>query len=217
MSNFATRRTMMVDTQVRPSDVTKFPIIDAMLHVPREDFVPVAKREVAYIGENLEIAPGRALLEPRTFAKMLDALELGADDLVLDIGAGLGYSSAVMARICAAVIALEQDQDLASEAREALAAIGADNVIVEDGDLIHGAAEHAPFDAIIMQGAVEKMPSALEDQLKEGGKAISIFVDGALNEVRLGRKKDGRISWRRSFNASAPLLPGFDQEREFVL
>ena len=95
MQDFATRRTMMVDTQVRPNDVTKFPIIEAMLHVPREEFVPPARREAAYIGENVEIAPGRVLMEPRNFAKLLDFLDIQPSDLVLDIGCGLGYSAAV--------------------------------------------------------------------------------------------------------------------------
>ncbi|HMO07252.1 MAG TPA: protein-L-isoaspartate O-methyltransferase, partial [Paracoccaceae bacterium] len=94
MADYATRRIMMVDTQVRPSDVTKFPIIDAMLAVPRETFVPDALREAAYVGENLDLAPGRVLLEARTLAKMLDALDLSPGDLVLHVGAGLGYGSA---------------------------------------------------------------------------------------------------------------------------
>ena len=91
MSDFQTRRTMMVDTQVRPSDVTKFPIIDAMLSVPREAYVPQSQRQAAYASDNLEVGAGRWLLEPRTFAKMLDALSIQAGDLVLDIGCGLGY------------------------------------------------------------------------------------------------------------------------------
>ena len=90
---------MMVDTQIRPSDVTKFPIIDAMLAVPREIFVPAQLREAAYVGENVELGGGRVVLEPRTLAKMLDALDIHADDLVLDIGCALGYSAAVMARL----------------------------------------------------------------------------------------------------------------------
>ena len=98
MSEFASRRMMMVDTQVRPSDVTKFPIIDAMLQVPREVYVPRDKQEAAYIGENVEIAPGRVVLEPRTLAKMLDALDIQPDEMVLDLGCGLGYSAAVIAR-----------------------------------------------------------------------------------------------------------------------
>ncbi|MCH5372745.1 MAG: hypothetical protein JJ992_02125, partial [Planctomycetes bacterium] len=109
MTDYATRRVVMVDTQVRPSDVTKFPIIEAMLSVPRETFVPDAWREAAYAGENIPLGGGRVVLEPRTLAKMLDALNVDNDELVLDVGCGLGYSSAVVARMAQAVIAIEED------------------------------------------------------------------------------------------------------------
>ncbi|OWY03355.1 MULTISPECIES: protein-L-isoaspartate O-methyltransferase family protein [Thioclava] len=216
MQDFATRRTVMVDTQVRPNDVTKFPIIAAMLHVPREQFVPAAKREAAYIGENLELAPGRVLLEPRNFAKMLDALDIQPDDLVLDVGAGLGYSSAVIARMAEAVVALE-DGDMASQAEAALAEAGADNVAVVTGALTEGAAQHGPYDAILIEGAVEAIPPALIEQLKEGGRIAAIFMEGALGIARIGYKIDGAMSWRDLFNGTAPVLPGFVQPREFVL
>lgn len=216
MQDFATRRTVMVDTQVRPNDVTKFPIIAAMLHVPREQFVPAAKREAAYIGENLELAPGRVLLEPRNFAKMLDALDIQPDDLVLDVGAGLGYSSAVIARMAEAVVALE-DEDMASQAEAALAEAGADNVAVVTGALTEGAAQHGPYDAILIQGAVEAIPPALIEQIKEGGRIAAIFMEGALGIARIGYKIDGAMSWRDLFNGTAPVLPGFVQPREFVL
>lgn len=216
MQDFATRRTMMVDTQVRPSDVTKFPIIAAMLHVPREQFVPAAKREAAYIGENLELAPGRVLLEPRNFAKMLDALDIQPDDLVLDVGAGLGYSSAVIARMAEAVVALE-DEEMASQAEAALAEAGADNVAVVTGALTEGAAQHGPYDAILIEGAVETVPAALIEQLKEGGRISAIFMEGALGVARIGYKIDGAMSWRDLFNGTAPVLQGFVKPREFVL
>ena len=125
MTDFAARRTMMVDTQVRPSDVTKFPIIDAMLSVPRELFVPREQAEAAYISENVPIAPGRVVLEPRTLGKLLDALNIESDELVLDIGAGYGYSSALVARMAEAVIAVEEDETLASEAQVILSEQGA--------------------------------------------------------------------------------------------
>ena len=111
MPDFNARRTMMVDTQVRPSDVTKFPVIDAMLSVPREAFVPNDRREAAYVGENLDLGGGRVLLEPRTLAKMLDALNIQDDEMVLDIGAALGYSSAVISQMAEAVVAVEGNPD----------------------------------------------------------------------------------------------------------
>jgi protein-L-isoaspartate(D-aspartate) O-methyltransferase len=216
MQDFATRRTMMVDTQVRPNDVTKFPIIEAMLSVPREEFVPAARREAAYVGENVEIAPGRVLLEPRNFAKMLDALDIQPTDLVLDIGCGLGYSAAVIARMAEAVVALEED-GLAAQAEATLAQAGADNAAVVAGDLAAGSAKHGPYDAIIIEGAVETVPDAILAQLKEGGRIAALFMENTLGTVRIGHKIDGELSWRYAFNAAAPLLPGFAAAKGFVL
>jgi len=217
MPDFAARRTMMVDTQVRPSDVTKFPIIEAMLAIPRERFVPASMVEAAYVGENLIIAPGRVLLEPRTLAKMLDALDLRSNELVLDLGAGLGYSSAVIARLAEAVIAVEPDEGLAEDAEAALEAVGASNVVVERMALAEGAPRHGPYDVILVQGGIEDFPPALADQLKEGGRAAGVFMEGALGVVRIGIKRQGVIRWRDAFNASAPVLDGFGKVHAFAL
>ena len=217
MSDNSTRRTMMVDTQVRPSDVTKFPIIDAMLSVPREAYVPRNLRDTAYVGENLPLAPGRVVLEPRTLAKMLDALDISNVELVLDIGCGLGYSTAVIARMAEAVIAVESDESMAEDAQALLSDHDVDNAMVKAGALIEGAAEHGPYDVIILQGAVETLPEALTDQLKEGGRICALFAQGALGVVRVGYKIDGEISWRDMFNAGAPVLDGFQTEAAFEL
>lgn len=217
MTDYATRRTMMVDTQIRPSDVTKFPIIDAMLSVPRENFVPRDLREAAYVGECTILDKARVILEPRTFAKMLDALDVQQDELVLDIGAGLGYSSAVLARLAEAVVALEDNPERCQEAQEALAEFGADNVICQNGALHAGAPEHGPYDVIFVQGAVDQMPKAILDQLKDGGRIIAIFAQGAFGSVKIGYKLDGKVDWRNVFNAGAPVLPGFEKQRTFVL
>lgn len=208
---------MMVDTQVRPADVTKFPIIDAMLSIPREEFVPAAQREAAYMGENLELGGGRVVLEPRTLAKMLDALDVSVDELVLDVGSALGYSSAVIARMAEAVVSVEEDDALATEAQEALSAAGIDNVILHVGPLAEGAPQHGPYDVIVVQGGVAQFPDALIDQLNEGGRVACIFMEGALGEARIGRKQNGSITWRMAFNAGAPVLPGFASAVEFQL
>lgn len=217
MSDFALRRTMMVDTQVRPSDVTKFPIIDAMLSVAREEFVPAAQKEAAYMGENLDLGQGRVLLEPRTLAKLLDALSIGNHELVLDIGCAHGYSSAVIARMAEAVVAVESDEMMAAEAQESLLAAGADNVILQHGALAGGAPQHGPYDVILVQGGVAEVPASLSDQLKDGGRIGCLFMDGALGEVRIGYKRGDDISWRMSFNASAPVLEGFQRAVAFQL
>ncbi len=217
MSDYALRRTMMVDTQVRPNDVTKFPIIEAMLSVPREEFVPDAVREAAYVGENIDIAPGRVLLEPRTLSKLLDASDLQLTDRVLLLGAGLGYSAAVIGRMAGTVVAVEEDANLAAAAEARLGALGATNVIVRQAALSEGAAKDAPFDRIIIEGAVEEIPTAIAAQVAEGGRIAAIFMEGALGVARIGHKIDGHITWRFAFNASAPVLPGFAARRPFVL
>lgn len=217
MADYATRRTMMVDTQVRPSDVTKFPIIDAMLHVARENFVPQSLREAAYVGENLGIGEGRVLLEPRTFAKMLDALDVQPGEVVLDIGCGLGYSTAVLARLCDFVVAVEDDAARADEAQTLLSEAGVDNAAVMAGPLAEGSAKSGPYDAIILQGAVEEIPDAVLAQLKSGGRIAAIFAQGSLGVVRIGYKAGDRMTWRDAFNAGAPVLAGFARARAFSL
>lgn len=217
MTDFAARRTMMVDSQVRPSDVTKFPIIEAMLSVPREVFVPANKREAAYLGDNIDLGQGRVISEPRTLAKALDALDVQPDDLVLNIGAGTGYTAAVLAQLAEAVIALEEDESLASDAQSSLSEVGADSVVLHEGPLAEGAPELGPFDAILIEGAVEYLPEAIPQQLKEGGRIVALFLEGRLGTVKIGYKIDGQVNWRFSFNAGAPVLPGFRKHQEFSL
>ncbi|PVA07096.1 protein-L-isoaspartate O-methyltransferase [Thalassorhabdomicrobium marinisediminis] len=206
----------MVDTQVRPSDVTKFPIIDALLTVPREDYVPTGLRDAAYIGENLDIGGGRVLLEPRTLAKMLDAADVEPTDVVLDLGCGLGYSTAVLAHMAEFVVAVEEDAELAEEAQQNLSTSGIDNAAVFAGELAEGAAKNGPYDLIMLQGAVEVVPQTLVDQVKDGGRIVAIFAEGALGVVRVGHKIDGVMNWRMVFNAAAPVLNGFRKEVAFT-
>ena len=217
MTDFAERRRIMVDTQIRPSDVPRFPVIDAFLRIPREAFVPDGRQEAAYVEENLPIAPGRVMLEPRTLAKLVDALALGPEDLVLDVGSGLGYSAAILSRLAGTVVALESDDEMAREAEAALTRHGLDNAALVTGPLAEGAARHGPYDAILIQGGVETLPDAIADQLAEDGRIGAVFMDGALGEARIGRKHGGRIAWRLAFNATAPVLEGFEAARAFTL
>jgi len=217
MSDYAARRTMMVDTQVRPSDVTKFPIIAAMLEVPRENYLPKGRRDEAYVSNNVVLSDGRVMLEPRTFAKLLDALDIEPNELVLDIGCGLGYSTAIIAKMCQAVIAVEQDGEMASEAEAMLLENGVDNAAVVEAQLNQGVAKHGPYDVIMLQGGVEQVPDVILDQLKEGGRIGAIFMENALGVVRVGYKVDGKMNWRFSFNAGAPVLPGYGCPEEFKL
>ncbi len=207
----------MVDTQVRPSDVTSFRILDAMLSVPRELFVPSEQMDAAYAGVNVPLGRRRVVLAPRTMSKLLQAADIQPDELVLDVGAGLGYSSALAARMAEAVIALEEDADLAGEAERALSEASADNVAVTSGALVDGAPRHGPYDVVLIEGAVQEIPDALVDQLKEGGRIVAIFLEDALGTARVGYKDAQGVSWRFAFNATAPVLPGFEKRREFAL
>ena len=209
MTDFLTRRTTMVDTQIRPADVTKFPIIDAMLQVRREAFVPDHLRETAYADAILDLGHGRMILEPRTFAKMLDAVDIQGNELVLDLGCGLGYSSAVIGKLSEAVVAIVENEVMAAE--------GCLNVAVVQGILTEGAAQHAPFDVIVVQGAVEHIPEAVIAQLAEGGRIVAVFSQKGQGAVRVGYKTDGKMSWRFACNAFAPVLNGFVKERSFAL
>ncbi|MFT7108233.1 MAG: protein-L-isoaspartate(D-aspartate) O-methyltransferase [Yoonia sp.] len=208
---------MMVDTQVRPSDVTKFPIIDAMLAIPREAYVPDNKREAAYIGDNLTLDKGRVMLEPRTLAKMLEVLDVQPSHVALDVACGFGYSTAILSKLCDFVVAVEDDEARAAEAQSILSQNGIDNAAVMKHTLTEGAAKSGPYDVIIVQGGVEKMAPALTDQLREGGRIACIFLEGNLGVVRVGHKIDGAVNWRFAFNASAPVLKGFENRAEFAL
>jgi protein-L-isoaspartate(D-aspartate) O-methyltransferase len=215
MTDYAAAREIMVDRQVRPADVTLYPVIAAMLDVPREAFVPEALRPVAYLGEHVPLGGGRVLLDPRVFAKLLDAVNVGPGDLVLDVGCAYGYSTAVLARMAEAVVAVEEDAAMAAEAEALLAVHGVDTAVVHAGPLAEGVAAHGPFDAIVVEGAIEVLPPALEAQLKPGGRIAAVFVDGARGQARLGLRTEAGVSWRRIFDATAPVLPGFTAAKAF--
>ncbi len=216
MTDFATVREAMVDGQVRPSDVTLYPVIEAMLTVPREDYVPEALREVAYIGDHLPLAGHRVVLDARVMAKILETLAIQPNELLLDVGAGLGLSSALIAHLCEAVVALESDEAMAKEAEALLASHDVDNAIIETGPLAAGAPKHGPYDAIIIEGGVGEVPQALVDQLKTGGRMAAIMMDGALGRCMLGLKTESGMDWRWVFDAAAPVLPGFEKRTIFA-
>ncbi|PIE09315.1 MAG: protein-L-isoaspartate O-methyltransferase [Rhodobacterales bacterium] len=216
MADFATSRTTMVDTQIRPSDVTKYPIIQAMLAIPREIFLPGGLRPVAYADRDQPLEGGRYVLAPRSFAKMLDAANVGAEDVVLDLGCGLGYSTAVLAHMAKTVVAVEENGSHAEDAQSALSEAGVDNAAVIAGPMAAGEPKSGPYDVIMVQGAIETWPEALTDQLCEGGRAVALWAEGHNCTARLGHKLDGRMIWRDLFSASAPVLPGFARVQEFA-
>ena len=217
MTDYITLRTTMVDTQIRPADITKFPIIDAMLNVRREMFVPDQMRKVAYADSIVHLGGDRSVLDPRSFGKMLDAVNIQSDELVLDVGSGLGYSSAVIGKFCEAVVALEENEDMALESETILATEGCLNVAVLQGTLAEGAAKHAPFDVIVIEGSVEEVSDGLVSQLADGGRMAAIFSQKDQGVMRVGYKTQGKMSWRFVCNAYAPVLTGFHKNHSFLL
>lgn len=215
MIDYQAARIAMVDGQVRPSDVTLYPIIDAMLNVPREVYVPTDMRAVAYVGKHIDLENSGVVLAPRILAKMLETLDIQPNELVLDIGVGMGYSAAVIARLAEAVIAVEENAELAGIAETTLSEQSADNAIVHTGSLAAGAAEHGPYDAIVIEGGVEVLPDSLLSQLKIGGRIAAIFIDGPNGQCRIGVRTEAGISWDAVFDATAPVLSGFEVEKPF--
>ena len=214
--DFAQARTAMVDSQVRPNDVTKYSIIDALQTIERENYVPDQFRAVAYADAPIRLSSDRVLLDARVFSKLLDELNILPTEFVLDIGAGLGYSTAVIARLAEAVIGVEDDEKLVSDASENLQAAQIDNAMVAHAPLTKGAAKHGPYDVIVVEGAVENFPDGLLAQLKDGGRVGAIFVKDGVGTARIGLKNGDRIGWRDTFNADAPVLTGFEIEQGFT-
>ena len=180
MSGFSTARQFMVDGQVRPSDVTDERILDAMLTVPREAFVPDGKRALAYLDLDLDVAEGgapkRCLIQPAVLARMLQAAEIAETDRVLVVGCATGYAAAVVARFAAQVSAVESDPALAAKAAAVLAEVGIHNVSVKTAPAADGDAAGAPFDVIVLNGATEVVPTGLYGQLKDGGRLVGVFA-----------------------------------------
>lgn len=213
---FEVARRMMVDGQVRTSDVTDLRILGAMLDIPREVFVPAAQAKLAYADLDLAVAAGRRMLKPMVLAKLVQAAAVGEGDRVLDVAAATGYSSALLGRLAAAVVALEEDAALAGTARDALARVGARNVEVVSGPLAKGWPAGAPYDVILINGAVEMLPEALCRQLKDGGRLVCIEGRGPAAKAMLYRSVGGDVSGRPVFDAAAAPLPGFARPETFV-
>lgn len=230
MSDFAQQRKNMVESQVRPSDVTDRRIIRAMLDVPREQFLPEPLRAIAYMDDAVRLSvpnsePGsasdrvRGLMAPRTLAKLLQLANFEASDVVLDVGCGTGYGAAVVARIVKSVVALESSDSLEAEATATLKSLSVTNVAVVRGPLAGGYPSESPYDVIVMEGAIAEPPRALLDQLKDGGRLVAVVEGiagtGALGKATVWRRMGDTFDGRAMFDASAPALPGFERAAVF--
>jgi protein-L-isoaspartate(D-aspartate) O-methyltransferase len=220
MSAFSTARRKMVDSQVRPSDVTDIRIVDAMLEVPREAFVPENKRPLAYLDLDLDVTEGgsarRFLIKPMVTAKLLQAAEIKATDTVLVVGCATGYAAALVAKLAAQVTATETDLALVAKAKEVLALLGLGNVKVLAADPAEGDPDGAPYDVILLNGATEIVPDRLYGQLKDGGRLVGVFAMSQPQRATIMTRSHGVLGSRVLFDATAPILLGMERRPIFV-
>jgi protein-L-isoaspartate(D-aspartate) O-methyltransferase len=208
------QRANMVATQLRTNDVTDARLIKAILSVPREPFVPASLSGLAHMEGCIPLGGPRVLLDLRSFGKLAQLASIGPEDRVLDVGCGTGYSTAVLSALAAEVIGLEEDPTLAEAATESLR--GFANTEIVCGRLTEGVPEKAPFDVIFLNGAVENTPDTLLQQLKNGGRLVGIVREGAAGHARVFLKHEGAIGERSAFDATVPILPGFEKIRSFA-
>jgi len=220
--DFVDLRRKMVDNQIRTVDVTDLGVLAAFLQVAREDFVPPARRDFAYLDSDIIVQearnshPPRTLMRPAALARLLQLAQIGAQDRVLVIGTTTGYASAILAKIAAFVVALECDEELNRQAQEILSAQGVETVQTACGSLVEGYAAAAPYDVILCEGAVDFVPQALFDQLREDGRLVAVEGRGLAGEARLYIKEKAGLSVNRAFNLALAPLAGFQHAPGFV-
>ena len=213
--DFAAARHNMVESQIKPNRVTDTLVMDALAELPREKFVPKALQGIAYVDEAIDIGGGRHLMETWVLARLLQTAEVQTDDIALIIGCGSGYEAAVMAYIANTVVALESDENMATQANGTLSELSIDTVAVVNGGLVQGYSRQAPYDVIFINGAVPEIPERLSSQLAEGGRLVAIVGEGAYGKGTLVTRYNDVITSRVVFDAGTPTLPEFEQDSHF--
>ena len=219
MSGFSTARLKMVDGQVRTNDVTDRRILDAMLTVPREAFVPASRQALAYLDLDLDVSEGgakRFLIKPQLIGKLLQAAEIGEGDNVLVVGCATGYLAALTAKLARQVTATESDSALVAKAKDAFAAIGLTNVTCKAAASAEGDPAAAPYDVIVLNGATEVTPDGLFGQLREGGRLVGVSAESRPSRAMIVTRTHGEFGHRPLFDAAAPVLPGLERAAAFV-
>jgi protein-L-isoaspartate(D-aspartate) O-methyltransferase len=220
MSVFSTARQKMVDGQVRPSDVTDSRIIDAMLAVPREAFVPQSQRALAYLDLDLDVSEGgpakRFLIKPLVISKMLQAADIKDTDNVLVAGCATGYTAALVAKLAGRVTATESDPGLAAKAKDVMAQLGLGNVTFRAAAAAEGDSANAPYDVIVLDGATEITPDRLYRQLREGGRLVGVFAMTQPQRAVIVTRSHDDFGTRALFDAAVPILPGLERLPAFV-
>ncbi len=217
MFDYAAAREHMIDSQVRTNDVTDPDIHNALRRVPREAFLPASKQALAYSDTNVVTDEGRVMMRPRDFAKLVHLADIKPTDVVLNIAAGRGYAAAVLSHLADTVVGVEETEEMADRASDLLMAQNVVNAAVVQSDLKSGAPEHGPFNVIFVGGAVDEVPKTWLDQLASGGRLVVVQPYGPVGQARLYTKTGNAIGDRIAFDASVPLLPGFEPAMEFVL
>jgi protein-L-isoaspartate(D-aspartate) O-methyltransferase len=220
MSGFATARQKMVDGQVRTNDVTEIRILEAMLALPRELFVPESRRALAYLDQDLDVSEGgaakRYMIKAQTLAKLLQAAEIKPADKVLVVGSATGYAAALASHLAANVTAIESDSALVAKGKEILNQLGLTNVVLEVATPAEGDPAHAPYDVIVLNGATEVAPERLFEQLAEGGRLVGVFAASQPARATIVTKSHGDLGHRALFDAAAPILSGMERVPSFV-
>ena len=217
MVDYTAARMNMVDSQIRTNKVTDAAVISAFESVPREAFVPDRLAAVAYVDKRLPLGNGRFVMEPMVLARLLQAARLSPADVVLDVGCGTGYATAIMARLAATVVALESDAGMAARAAKTLAELDIDNAIVVQGPLPAGWAAQSPYGVILINGAVSEVPPAIHRQLADGGRLVTVLRPGERQGQGILMQRHGAVAASRVlFDTDMPVLPEFAGEPGFV-
>ena len=216
MIDYQAARLSMVESQIRTNKVTDEAVLEAFLAVPRERFVPPALRGTAYVDEALPIGGGRFLMEPMVLARLLQLAEIGRGERVLEIGCGTGYGTALLARLARNVVAIESDVELGRQAMARLRELGIGNAAIFEAPLTAGYPGRAPYDVIIFEGSVTRIPPAIAQQLGDRGRKMAEMPEGGVSRAVLMTLAGGVLSRRACFDATVPMLPGFQPEPSFV-
>lgn len=218
MTDFVLARRNMVDGQLRPNRVTNAQLLAAIGDLPRERFLPTGLQSVAYADDDVPLGNGRFLMEPMVLARLIQTLQPLPEDRALVVASGAGYGAALLARLVKSVVAVESDAALAGSAEQTIRTLGIANVQYVAGKMEEGCAAQAPFDVILIEGAVLKVPAAILDQLAEGGRLATVIAApaGVLGVAQLTVKEGGVASSRPLFDAGTPPLPGFSAPPRFT-
>lgn len=217
MQNFDIARDNMIFSQLRPNGISSPALIEAIKAVPRERFVPRHLQRIAYVDEDIDLGGGHYLSEPTVLARLLQALEIEAGDVVLDIGCGTGYSTALLSHLAGTVVAIEADAEAATEAERLLGELGICNIaVVQQPSLAAGYAAQAPYHKILIDGGVGEVPQDILNQLADGGKLVAVLSKkGHMGSAVLYSRSGDHFSMRVLFDAATPILAGFEPRKSF--